>query len=133
MRIDPPDLKSALEEIDTLHCEIARLHARAWSGEAALDAKQQDLEHAVEEILETRGLATFWRRCAEQALRLWDQAQDEIERQKALVKSSCTFGESLANMIDGNLAVARDAFEHYKSTSTPEDELDTLYPPEEGP
>ncbi len=91
--------------------------------------KRAGLPEAVDEIIrvmrerdEARELEAFWRRAAEQALRLWDQAQDEIERQQALVTSACTFGDSLANMIDGNLAVARDAFEHYKLASVPEEE-----------
>ena len=50
------------------------------------DDLQRRLERACEEIVglkreldDARTVERFWRACAEQALRLWERAQDEID------------------------------------------------------
>ncbi len=68
-------LELACEEIIALKAEVQRLRAL------------EDELKAFEELYQDRvTVETFWRGCAEQALRLWERAQDEndeLQRERA--------------------------------------------------
>lgn len=64
----PPHLEAAREEIETLHREIDRLHVLTWELEGVRGARD-----------DAKTMELFWRRCAEQALRLWERAQSELD------------------------------------------------------
>lgn len=53
---------------------IYRMHAAAWGG-----IGQSPARGWIEDIEDLYTTCEFWKRAAEQALRLWERAQDELD------------------------------------------------------
>jgi hypothetical protein len=65
----------ALKRDHLAACEcIAAMHKAAWGGEARGPARG-----VVEDVEDLHTTCEFWKRAAEQALRLWERAQDELD------------------------------------------------------